>query len=159
MSEEMILEGATKEERYVELIPQLKELVVGETDSIANVANLMAALKETFGWLWVGVYFVKGEELVLGPFQGPVACTRIPSGKGVCGTAWLKKEILVIDDVDKFPEHIACSYLSRSEIVLPLVKEDMVVGVLDVDSADLGQFTSTDAKYLQEVVEIIESVI
>ena len=155
MAEDLTIITGTKEEQYEALLPQIKGLLEGETDLIANLANVAAALKEQFGWLWVGFYLVKGDELVLGPFQGPVACTRIKKGRGVCGTSWAKREILVVPDVEKFPGHIACSSLSRSEIVLPLQKGDEVIGVLDVDSAQLNSFDETDRKYLEQIIQAI----
>ncbi|MFZ7114369.1 MAG: GAF domain-containing protein [Bacteroidota bacterium] len=153
----------SKAEKYISLLPQLKALTEGETDSIANLANIIAGLKETFSFFWVGVYFVKtstrGEELVLGPFQGPVACTRIQKGRGVCGTAWAKSETIIVPDVDLFPGHIACSSLSRSEIVVPVMKGNNVVGVLDVDSEFVSHFDETDGKYLEEVCKMIAAFI
>jgi L-methionine (R)-S-oxide reductase len=147
-----------KVERYNALIPQVKALVTGEPDLIANVANIVAALKEGMGFFWVGVYFVKNEELVLGPFQGPVACTRIRFGKGVCGTSWKEKKVIVVEDVESFPGHIACSALSKSEIVLPAFKNREVFLVLDVDSENLASFDMDDEKYLGEIIKIIESL-
>ena len=149
---------ASKSEKYRSLIPQIKALVSGEPDFIANIANVVAALKEAFGFFWVGVYFVKNNELVLGPFQGPVACTRIAFGKGVCGASWKEKKIVIVDDVDKFPGHIACSSLSKSEIVLPAMRGDEVFLVLDVDSDQLSEFDDTDSKYLSEIVKIMEAL-
>ena len=148
---------ATKAQRYKELLPQLKSLVHGEKNFVANVSNIVAALNQTFGFLWVGCYFADGdEELVLGPFQGPIACTRIMKGKGVCGTAWLKNETILVPDVDQFPGHIACSTASRSEVVVPLHRADgSVFGVLDVDSDQLDDFDQTDKKYLEQVAVII----
>src|SRR5678816_1301480 len=134
MAEDLLIVKGTKEEQYESLLPQIKGLLEGEQDLVANLANIAAALKEQFGWLWVGFYLVKNNELVLGPFQGPVACTRIAKGRGVCGTSWLQKKTLIVPDVEKFPGHIACSSLSKSEIVIPILKGDEVVGVLDVDS-------------------------
>lgn len=145
-----------KAEQYEALIPQIAALVEGEADLIANLANIAAALKEQFKWFWVGFYLVKENELVLGPFQGPVACTRIAKGRGVCGSAWAKQKTLIVPDVDLFPGHIACSSLSRSEIVVPLVENEMVYGVLDVDSEELDQFDDTDAKYLQQIIKLIK---
>jgi GAF domain-containing protein len=150
-----IVKGVSRVEEYESLIPQIKGLVTGEPDLIANLANISAALKEQFGWLWVGFYLVKDEELVLGPFQGPVACTRIKKGKGVCGTAWEKAETVIVPDVETFPGHIACSSVSRSEIVLPLVAKGEVIGVLDVDSASLNEFDEIDARYLAEILTFI----
>ena len=135
---------ATKKERYETLLPQIDSLVEGESDLIANLANTVAALKEQFGWLWVGFYLVKKDVLVLGPFQGPVACTRINKGRGVCGTSWAQKQPLIVPDVNQFPGHIACSSLSRSEIVIPVIKNDVVVAILDVDSSELNCFDETD---------------
>ena len=155
MAEDLTISKGTKEEQYENLLPQITGLLQGESDLIANLANVAAALKEQFGWLWVGFYLVKGEELVLGPFQGPVACTRIRKGRGVCGSSWAKGETLIVPDVEKFPGHIACSSLSRSEIVLPLIKNGEGVGVLDVDSTRLDSFDETDKKYLQNIIELI----
>lgn len=155
MAEDLSIITGTKEEQYQALLPQIKGLLEGETDLVANLANVAAALKEQFGWLWVGFYLVKNEELVLGPFQGPVACTRIKKGRGVCGSSWAKEQTLIVPDVEKFPGHIACSSLSRSEIVLPLFKEKKVVGVLDVDSADLNTFDETDKIYLEQIISAI----
>lgn len=151
MAEDLNIAQGTKEEKYRTLLPQLKSLLEGEDDLIANLANASAALKETFRFFWVGFYLVKGEELVLGPFQGPIACTRIKKGRGVCGTAWAKAQTLVVPDVDAFPGHIACSSLSRSEIVVPLRRGDEVWGVLDIDSEELNSFDETDARFLEEL--------
>ena len=152
MAENLIIGTGNKEEKYRELLPQLHALVSTETDLIANLANVAAALKQTFGFFWVGFYLVKEEELVLGPFQGPIACTRIRKERGVCGTAWAKAETLVVPDVDAFPGHIACSSLSRSEIVVPLIRENGEVwGVLDIDSESLNTFDETDARFLEEI--------
>lgn len=157
MAEDLqITASGSKEEQYQSLIPQIDGLLYGETDLIANLANVAAALKEQFKWFWVGFYLVKNDELVLGPFQGPVACTRIAKGRGVCGAAWDKAETLIVPDVDAFPGHIACSSLSRSEIVLPLFSHGEVIGVLDVDSAELNEFDETDAKYLSQVIDLIK---
>lgn len=155
MAEDLTIISGTKEEQYQALIPQIKGLLDGENDLIANLANISAALKEQFGWLWVGFYLVKSDELVLGPFQGPVACTRIKKGRGVCGTSWAKEETLIVPDVEKFPGHIACSSLSKSEIVLPLRNGKEVVGVFDIDSTDLSTFDETDKKYLEQILELI----
>lgn len=156
MAEDLRISGATKKEKYCTLLPQIKSLITGEDDLIANLANVTAALKETFGFFWVGFYLVKGEELVLAPFQGPVACTRINKGRGVCGTAWIKAETLVVPDVDAFPRHIACSSLSRSEIVVPLVRADGEVwGVLDIDSEKLNSFDEEDARFLEELCSFL----
>lgn len=155
MADDLTIIQGSKAEIYQSLIPQIKGLLEGEPDIIANLGNVCAALKEQFGWLWVGFYLVKQDELVLGPFQGPVACTRIKKGRGVCGTAWQKAETLIVPDVEKFPGHIACSSLSRSEIVIPLIKNNKVVGVLDVDASEPDQFDETDKKYLEEIISLI----
>lgn len=153
----LIIKTESKEEQYQSLIPQIQALISGEDDLIANLANISAALKEQFGWLWVGFYVVKGEELVLGPFQGPVACTRIKSGKGVCGRSWQEAKTFIVEDVDKFPGHIACSSVSRSEIVLPIVIDGDVFGVLDADSAELAQFDEIDELYLNQIISFIKA--
>lgn len=160
MAENITISSAVtdKAARYEALIPQIKALVAGEPDFIANVANIMAALKQTMEFFWVGVYFVKNSELVLGPFQGPVACTRIAFGKGVCGTSWQQKKVIVVDDVDLFPGHIACSSLSKSEIVLPVFKNEKVEMVLDVDSDQHSFFDAVDEKYLGQLVKIMEAL-
>ena len=155
MSEQLIIQGETKQERYEALLPQIQSVVEGEPDLIANMANVAAMLHETFGFWWTGFYRVEGEELVLGPFQGPMACTRIRKGRGVCGTAWAKAETQVVPDVDKFPGHIACSSASRSEIVVPVFHEGRVVAVLDIDSAQLGTFDQTDRQYLEQVASFL----
>jgi L-methionine (R)-S-oxide reductase len=155
MSEDLNIITGTKSEQYETLIPQIKSLIEGEPDVIANLANIVAALKEQFGWLWVGFYLVKNDELVLAPFQGPVACTRIKKGRGVCGTAWQNAETLIVPDVEKFPGHIACSSLSRSEIVVPVIRKNKVIGVLDVDSEHLDLFDETDKKHLEQIVQLI----
>ena len=156
MAEDLHITRGNKEEQYGALFPQVKALLEGEPDLVANLANLTAALKEQFGWLWVGFYLVKEDELVLGPFQGPVACTRIRKGRGVCGSAWERNETLIVPDVEKFPGHIACSSLSKSEIVVPLRTNGQVAGVLDVDSASLDAFDETDRKWLEEMVLLID---
>ena len=157
MAEDLqITASGNKEEQYKSLIPQIEALLHGETDLVSNLANVTAALKEQFKWFWVGFYLVKNGELVLGPFQGPVACTRIAKGKGVCGAAWGRGQTIIVPDVDAFPGHIACSSLSRSEIVLPLFSHGEVIGVLDVDSAELNEFDDTDAKYLTLVINLIK---
>ncbi len=155
MAEDLSIVKGTKESQYQSLLPQIKALITGEPDLIANLANIAGALKEQFGWLWVGFYLVKQDELVLGPFQGPVACTRIRKGKGVCGTSWAEAKTLVVPDVEAFPGHIACSSLSRSEIVVPMVQNGEVAGVLDVDSVELNEFDETDQRYLEEIVSWI----
>ena len=155
MAEDLSIIQGTKEEQYQALLPQIKALLEGEPDLIANLANICAALKEQFKWLWVGFYLVKNGELVLAPFQGPVACTRISKGRGVCGAAWQNAQTLIVPDVEKFPGHIACSSLSRSEIVVPIIKDSEVTGVLDVDSELLYHFDETDKRYLEEIVSWI----
>lgn len=155
MAEDLIVASGSKEEQYLALIPQLKGLLEGETDFVANLANFTAVLKTQFNHHWIGFYLVKGDELVLGPFQGPVACTRIAKGKGVCGTAWATGEIQVVPDVELFPGHIACSSLSRSEIVLPFFRDGEIVGVLDIDSDKLDTFDGVDAKYLAAMLALI----
>jgi GAF domain-containing protein len=156
MAEDLLIVKGTKEERYQSLLPQVRGLLEGETDLIANLANICGALKEQFNWLWIGFYLVKADELVLGPFQGPVACTRIKKGKGVCGAAWAQQKVLIVPDVEKFPGHIACSSLSRSEIVLPLFDQHkQVMGVLDIDSTELEEFDSTDQYFLQQIIDLI----
>lgn len=155
MSEKLIIQGSTKQERYEALLPQVKAVVGGEPDLIANMANVASMLHETFGFWWTGFYRVEGEELVLGPFQGPMACTRIRKGRGVCGTAWLKEETQVVPDVDKFPGHIACSSASRSEIVVPVWHEGSIIAVLDIDSEKLATFDETDRIYLEQLVRLL----
>ncbi len=155
MAEDLNITKGSKEEQYINLLPQISGLLDGETDLVANLANITGALKEQFGFFWVGFYLVKGEELVLGPFQGPVACTRIKKGRGVCGTSWEKAETIIVPDVEQFPGHIACSSLSKSEIVLPLIHLKNVVGILDVDSEELNGFDHVDAKYLQEIIDLV----
>lgn len=155
MAEDLQIIKGTKEEQYQSLLPQIKGLLEGERDAVANMANIAAALKEQFGWLWVGFYLVKEEELVLGPFQGPVACTRIRFGKGVCGHCWKEARTILVPDVEKFPGHIACSSLSRSEIVVPMKLNEKTIGVLDVDSIELNQFDPIDQQYLEEIVSIL----
>jgi GAF domain-containing protein len=159
MSENLSISNGSKAEQYQELVPQLKALLIGEKDEIANLANFVAALKETFGFFWVGFYLVKENELVLGPFQGPIACTRIKKGKGVCGTSWEQGKAILVPDVDQFPGHIACSSLSKSEIVVPLIKNQKVIGVLDVDSDQLNDFDEVDEKYLTELCQWLSSII
>lgn len=148
-----------KEEQYKTMLPQVEAIVKGETDLIANISNIMAIIKSTFNHLWVGVYFVKAEELVLGPFQGPIACTRIFYGKGVCGKAWMEGRVIIVPDVEQFPGHIACSSLSKSEIVLPVIVDDRVRMVIDIDSEELNCFDETDAIYLSKVVLIIQDLL
>lgn len=155
MSEDLQLSTGSLEEQYQSLIPQIKALLEGEEDLIANLANVCAALKSQFDFFWVGFYLVKNDELVLGPFQGPIACTRIAFGKGVCGAAWKQKVSIIVGDVDAFPGHIACSSLSKSEIVIPIVQGEKVVGVLDVDSDQLCDFGQADKIYLKKIVELV----
>ncbi len=156
MAEDLTIITGSKQEQYESLLPQIKGLLQGETDLVANMANTVAALKEQFGWFWVGFYLVKGDELVLGPFQGPVACTRIKKGRGVCGSSWDKAETVIVPDVEKFPGHIACSSLSKSEIVVPVIKDNEVVAVLDVDSDEFNQFDDTDQHYLEKILMLIQ---
>jgi L-methionine (R)-S-oxide reductase len=162
MAEDLQIITGSKAEIYQSIIPQIKALLDGEPDLIANLANVTAALKEQFNWLWVGFYLVKpfgfaqdDKELVLGPFQGPVACTRIKKGRGVCGASWRDTITLIVPDVEKFPGHIACSSLSRSEIVIPVIQNNEVIAVLDVDSELLNHFDETDKKYLEEIIAVI----
>jgi len=155
MAEDLLITKGTKEEQYESLLPQIKALLEGEPDLIANLANITGALKEQFNWLWVGFYLVKNDELVLGPFQGPVACTRIKKGKGVCGASWAKAQTLIVPYVEKFPGHIACSSLSRSEIVVPIIRNNKVLGVLDVDSIEPDQYDNIDQDYLEQITELI----
>lgn len=156
MAEDLNIFHGSKEEQYQNLLPQIKGLLEGEPDLVANLANIAAALKQQFNFFWVGFYLVKNDELVLGPFQGPVACTRIKKGRGVCGSAWEQANTIIVPDVEKFPGHIACSSLSKSEIVLPLFKDCAVAGVLDVDSSSLNSFDETDKIYLQKIIELIK---
>ena len=156
MAEDLAIITGSKAEQYQSLIPQIKGLLQGETDLIANMANIVAALKEQFGWLWVGFYIVKDDELVLAPFQGPVACTRIKKGRGVCGSSWAQAKTLIVPDVEKFPGHIACSSFSKSEIVVPVIRNNEVVAILDVDSNEYDQFDSIDQQYLEEIISLIE---
>lgn len=158
MAEDLNIIEGSKEEQYQALIPQIQGLLTGENNLIANLANMAAALKEQFGWFWAGFYLVDQNELVLGPFQGPVACTRIQKGRGVCGTSWSQAKTLIVPDVEKFPGHIACSSLSKSEIVVPLLKDGIVWGVLDVDSSDYNQFDDTDQLYLEQIVALLKIV-
>ena len=161
MAEELIISNnLSKEEKYKELYPQIFALIQGEDDLIASLANIMSALKYGFGWLWVGVYFVKGKELVLGPFQGPIACTRIQLGRGVSGTAWHKNEIIIVPDVNEFPDHIICNAASKSEIVFPVLnKNNEVALILDIDSDKLNDFDEIDKEYLSKIVQLIEPLL
>jgi GAF domain-containing protein len=162
MAEDLNIVSGSKQEKYISITQQIEALITGEPDLTANLANIAAALKEQFGWFWVGFYIVKenantgNSELVLGPFQGPVACTRIAKGRGVCGTSWAKEETIVVADVEKFPGHIACSSASKSEIVVPIFNGTSVVGVLDVDSDLLDQFDAEDQQYLEAIVALIQ---
>jgi GAF domain-containing protein len=155
MSDDLTITTGNKIEMYQSLIPQIAALIEGEQDLIANLANVTAALKQQFNWWWVGFYLVKNDELVLGPFQGPVACTRIKKGRGVCGAAWQQAKTLIVPDVEKFPGHIACSSLSKSEIVIPIFTAHEVVGVLDVDSELFDFFDATDERYLKDIVDLL----
>jgi GAF domain-containing protein len=155
MAEDLLIAKGTKEEQYESLLPQIKALLEGEPDLIANLANITGALKEQFNWLWIGFYLVKYDELVLGPFQGPVACTRIKKGRGVCGKSWEKAETLIVPDVEKFPGHIACSSLSKSEIVVPIIRNNEVVAVLDADSIELNDYDGVDKKWLERIVKLL----
>ncbi|MBO6496987.1 MAG: GAF domain-containing protein [Roseivirga sp.] len=160
MAEELIVNNtATKEEKYQSLIPQIEALVTGEPDLTANLANIASALKYGMGFFWVGFYLVKDDELVLGPFQGPIACTRIRKGKGVCGTSWEKAETLLVPNVDEFPGHIACSSDSKSEIVLPAKKDEEVALILDVDSDQLNDFDSVDQEHLEKLMRVVEGLL
>lgn len=156
MSEELQIDkNSSREEKYKSLVPQIQALLTGESDMIANMANISAALKEVFSFWWVGFYLVKSNELVLGPFQGPVACTRIALGKGVCGTSWKEANTIIVPDVDQFPGHIACSSASRSEIVVPVLKDGKVIAVLDVDSEHYDHFDKTDEQYLTIITKLL----
>ena len=157
MAEDLtILKEASKPEKYESLIPQIEGLLYGEQNLVANLANIAAALKEGLGFFWVGFYLVDSEdELVLGPFQGPVACTRIKKGKGVCGSSWQRNQVLIVPDVDEFPGHIACASASRSEIVIPIKKQEEIIGVLDVDSDKLADFDETDQLYLEKILDLL----
>jgi L-methionine (R)-S-oxide reductase len=157
MAEDLHIATGTKEEKYKTILPQIKGLLEGEDDLIANLANVAGALKEQFSWWWIGFYLVKQGDLVLGPFQGPVACTRIKKGRGVCGTAWAEAKTMIVPDVEAFPGHIACSSFSRSEIVVPLISEGNVWAVLDADSEHLAHYDETDQRYLEEIVALIKN--
>lgn len=159
MAEELVLQQGHKVEQYQSILPQIQAIVEDEADVIANLANICAALRQQFGWFWIGFYLVKGNELVLGPFQGPIACTRIAKGRGVCGSAWQQQRVIVVPDVEQFPGHIACSSDSKSEIVLPIMKNGECVGVLDIDSDELNQFDEVDAEHLQQLMAMIEKFI
>jgi GAF domain-containing protein len=156
VAEDLSIVKGTKEEQYQSLLPQITALLEGEEDVVANMANIAAALKEQFKWWWVGFYIVKGDELVLAPFQGPVACTRIKKGRGVCGAAWERQQTLIVPDVEQFPGHIACSSLSRSEIVIPVFNSGTVTAVLDVDSEFLNYFDTVDQLYLEKIISLLK---
>lgn len=155
MDKELKITTGTKAEKYDALVPQIKALVYSVDDQIANMANIAAALKSTFDFFWVGFYRKIDDQLILGPFQGPVACTHIQKGKGVCGTAWEKEKTIIVENVDEFPGHIACNALSKSEIVLPIYKNDVFVGVLDVDSDAINDFDEIDQKYLEQIISFL----
>jgi GAF domain-containing protein len=155
MENEILIYEGTKAEQYELLIPQIRALIYDEPDVIANLANIAAALKTQFKWLWVGFYLVKEDELVLGPFQGPIACTRIKKSRGVCGACWERESSIIVEDVNQFPGHIACSSLSKSELVIPIIRFGEVMGVLDIDSEHLSYFDETDKKYLELIVSEI----
>ena len=159
MAEDLHIDNTDKLSTYESLLPQLKALCEGEPNRVANLANVAAGLKEAFGFFWIGFYLVEDDELVLGPFQGPVACTRIQKGKGVCGTSWEKAETLIVPDVEAFPGHIACSSASKSEIVLPLIKDNQVIGVLDVDSNKLDDFDVIDEQQLTKLCQWLVSIL
>ena len=160
MAEDLnISRGLNREETYLEIIPQIEALITSETDLIANLANISAALKEAFEFFWIGFYIVKENELVLGPFQGPVACTRIQKGRGVCGLAWKEKKNIIVPDVEEFPGHIACSSLSKSEIVLTALKDNDVQLILDIDSDQLNDFSELDEKFLMQIIKLVEESI
>ena len=155
MAENLIISVGNKEQQYQTLFPQIESLLAGENDTIANMANVAAALKQTFNFFWVGFYIVKDDMLVLAPFQGPIACTRIRYGKGVCGTAWKEAATQIVPDIDLFPGHIACNSDSKSEIVVPVIRDGKVVAVLDIDSDELNSFDETDAVYLEKICRLI----
>ena len=157
MAEELEISCGSKEEQYITLIPQIKALISGEKNLIANLANIAASLKQQFNFFWVGFYLVEDQDLVLGPFQGPIACTRIKKGKGVCGSSWEQEQIIIVPDVEAFPGHIACSSLSKSEIVLPIFQSNKMIGVLDIDSDQYSSFDDVDAKYLNEILQLLNA--
>lgn len=159
MSEDLIIEKGSKEERYISLFPQIKALCEGESNLIANLANVSAAIKQTFNYYWVGFYLVEEDELVLGPFQGPIACTRIKKGKGVCGLAWSEGKTMLVEDVNEFQGHIACNSLSKSEIVIPLIKEGKIIGVFDLDHDHTNAFDEVDKKYLNQICTWLGSIL
>lgn len=155
MAEDLSIVKGSKIEQYESIIPQIVALLEGETNLIANLGNIAAALKEQFNWWWVGFYLVEGNELLLGPFQGPIACTRIPKGKGVCGTAWQQATTIIVPDVEQFSGHIACSSFAKSEIVVPILRENKVVAILDVDSEHFNHFNVIDQQYLEKITTLI----
>lgn len=155
MAENLIVNEGDKEQQYQTLVPQIESLLAGESDETANMANVAAALKQTFNFFWVGFYVVKEEMLVLAPYQGPIACTRIRFGRGVCGTAWKEARTLIVADVEQFPGHIACSSESKSEIVVPVIREGKIVAVLDIDSDELNSFDAVDAVYLEKICRLL----
>ena len=157
MAEKLEISAGSKEEQYTALIPQIAALISGEKNLIANLGNITASLKQQFNFFWVGFYLVEDQELVLGPFQGPIACTRIKKGKGVCGSSWEKQQTIIVPDVEAFPGHIACSSLSKSEIVLPLYQDNKIIGVLDVDSDQYNSFDDVDARYLSEILSLLNT--
>ena len=157
MAEELEISAGSKDEQYTALIPQIAALISGEKNLIANLGNITASLKQQFNFFWVGFYLVEDQELVLGPFQGPIACTRIKKGKGVCGSSWEKQQTIIVPDVEAFPGHIACSSLSKSEIVLPLYQDNKIIGVLDVDSDQYNSFDDVDARYLSEILSLLNT--
>lgn len=157
MAEELEISVGSKEEQYIALIPQIAALISGENNLIANLANIAASLKQQFNFFWVGFYLVEDQQLVLGPFQGPIACTRILKGKGVCGSSWEKEQVIIVPDVEAFPGHIACSSLSKSEIVLPFFQSNKIIGVLDVDSDQFNSFDDIDAKYLSQILSLLNT--
>ena len=159
MSESIVIIEGSKEEKYRSILPQITAIIDGEPDMIANMANISSALKQQFNWWWVGFYIVRNDQLVLGPFQGPIACTRIALGRGVCGTAWKETRTVLVEDVNQFPGHIACSAASNSEIVIPIFKNGEVIGVLDVDSEHLNHFDQTDQKYLEQLIDSLASCV
>jgi len=160
MAEELNISKGNRTEMYEQLLPQIKALISGEFNQTANLANIAAALRQTFGFFWVGFYIVDSDtELVLGPFQGDIACTRITKGRGVCGTSWKNSETIIVSDVDAFPGHIACSSLSKSEIVVPILKQNKVRLILDVDSNKLNDFSEVDQRYLEQLAQIISESI
>lgn len=157
MAEKLEISAGSKEEQYTALIPQIAALISGEKNLIANLGNITASLKQQFNFFWVGFYLVEDQELVLGPFQGPIACTRIKKGKGVCGSSWEKQQTIIVPDVEAFPGHIACSSLSKSEIVLPFYQDNKIIGVLDVDSDQYNSFDDVDARYLSEILSLLNT--